>query len=183
MTALGGTEMKKFLAFVTVMFFLIMGITKVMANPYLKCISFSHKILIGPTSGDGKETFAQARGVFGNINSDDQWWLNFSTTPTIGVEVKVCEVVRDATFNQLFSSLGDLDRLSFTNDQFVEFCGENREWLASGKSSGTIFLVKDSEGKPFVAVASRYSLPWKYKLENDHVLHAKLRHRLVIPGQ
>ena len=154
-----------------------------LADPILKLISGDGGIVIDAV--DGSETLADANDVFGYIDSD---FKNYGTDepgiPTNKTPVRVHEIVKDATFVQIFGSLsGDLNKLCLTQAQIKYFCMKHRTWLCT-YGYGTLFLFK-SKNTFFVAgvgVNSGDTLEVNVdRLEDSHVWHAENRRRVVVP--
>jgi len=180
--------MKKslFLTFVAVLFFSIMGSAHsgVLKNPHLKCISVGHKLTIGPTFG--LDTSRDAKDVFGetNIAYGNYWWLDVKSVATVEADFQVYQVVKDSTLKDLFGG-PDSERLSCTNEQMLEFCRKHREWLAK-EGSGNIFLVREIGTEPVVVAIGQFPSRLegdRYDLSNNHILHARHKHRIIVPEQ
>ena len=150
----------------------------------LRLISGGQSLVIGPTNGT--RTLVDASDVFpGGIDSDFRNWdASGPSGPTPETPVEVFELVKDATFEQMFSSVADeLDRLCFTEDQIIEFVQTHPSWLRTG-GYGTFFPYKRNR-KFFVAYVgfhARVELDVSvYKLGYDYVWDAGYRHRVVRP--
>lgn len=93
---------------------------------------------------DGKETLATAKETFpSGIDGDfKNWGTNKPGTATKETAVQVHEMVKDATFAQMFGSLGtDLDKLCLTQSQIKNFCKKYPSRLCQN-SYATFFLFK-----------------------------------------
>lgn len=153
------------------------------ANSILRLLSKGESLLIDAVNG--KETLAQAKDVFlSSIDSDlkklgtDQPGAATEETP-----VQVYEMAQDATFAQMFGSLGaDLDKLCLTQHQIKNFCKELPNWLRSD-GHATFFLFK-VEDQYFVADVYVYGAGLSvrvYDFEFDYVRLALNLHRVVVP--
>ena len=152
-------------------------------NAILRLISKGETIVIDAC--DGSETLVSAKDVF---NSDiDGDFKNLDTNkPGIATKeqaVDVHELVKDATFAQMFGSLGtDLDKLCLTQSQIKNFCKKHPEWLRQN-GYATFFLFK-VKGQFFVAdvrVLSDGLVVDVPRFEHDYVWCAEYSHRLVVP--
>lgn len=112
------------------------------------------------------------------------WDLNKPGTSTEATDVSVHEVTKDATFAQMFGSLGvqDLSKLCLSQDQIVEFCKNHPERLRS-EGYATFFLFRENENF-FVAdvyVNSDGLGVVVYRFECDRVWNGERCRRLVVP--
>jgi len=134
---------------------------------------------------NGEETLAQAKDVFSSgIDLDFKKWG--TDQPGIATEetpVQVYEMAQDATFAQIFSSLGDLDKLCLTQHQIKNFCKKHPDCL---RSDGfvtfgfvTCFLFKVGN-KYFVAHVSGLYI-YVYRLKDGTVWKAETPHCVVVP--
>lgn len=149
----------------------------------LRLLSASETIPIAPCTG--LETLAQAKKTFpSGIDSDfKNWKLDVSAEATEETQVQVHEMVKDATFAQMFGSLGnDLDKLCMTQHQIKTFCEQHSTWLRT-EGYGTFFLFK-VEDQFFVAYVNVYSDGLYVRVRrfgDDRVWSAEYQHRLVSP--
>lgn len=134
---------------------------------------------------DGSRYIAKEKGVFKAFIEDlfKSWGLNKRGKSTPGTNVSVFEMVKDATFAQMFGSLGsDLDKLCLSQHQIVEFCEKYPEKLLQD-GYATFFLFK--EGNQFyVAGVYVYSDGLHVhvnRLEGDGVWFGDCRHHVVVP--
>lgn len=100
---------------------------------------------------NGKATIAKADKVFKSyIDSDFRnWGLDKRGKATEEVKVDVHEIMEDATFARIFSSINtDPDKLVMTQHQIIKFCEKYPDWLRH-EGYGTFFLMKE-EGEYFV---------------------------------
>lgn len=134
---------------------------------------------------DGTQTLAQAKKTFpAYLDSDfKNWGLDKRGKPTKETAVSVFEMVKDATFAQMFGSLkADLDKMCLTQDQIKTFC-EKHQNLLRADGYGTFFLFK-GEDQFFVASVSVRSDGLRvdvFRFEDDHVWYAVLQRRVVVP--
>ena len=150
----------------------------------LKLISEAHEIII--ETCDGSQTIANAKDTFtSGIDGDfkKNWGTNKAGNSTEKAPVQVHEMVKDATFAQMFGSLGaDLDKLCLTQHQIKIFCEVHKEWLRKD-GYATFFLFKVDE-QFFVAdvdVTSDGLNIYVCRFEGDGVWNAKYTHRVVVP--
>lgn len=150
---------------------------------YLELLSGAETLMIDVC--DGKETLAEARDVFqAGVDGDFvKWGLNKESTSTKEAPVEVHQLVKDATFAQMFGSLGtDLDKLCLTQHQIKNFCKKYSNWLRTGSNS-TFFLFKVAD-QFFVAgveVRSDVLRVYVYRFRDDNVWGIKYGHLLVLP--
>lgn len=185
------TEFKKFLTMKSKERRNVFGVSspEEQQNQFLKLISGKENIII--KSCDGQENLAGDRDFFlGGIGNGFRiWGLNNQGVPTKEISVEVHELVKDATFAQMFGSLGtDLDKLCLTQHQIKMFCKKSSGWLRTDERE-TFFLFKE-KGQFFVAgvviVPDGLCVgPYVevYDLENVWVLRAKYAYLLVVPQQ
>jgi len=149
----------------------------------LKLLSKGESIVIDAC--DGSETITDAKEVFKSyIDSNfKNWGINKPGKATEETAVAVHEMVKDATFAQIFGSLGtDLDKLCLTQHQIKNFCKKHSNWLRAG-GYATFFLFK-AEDQFFVAYVSVDSGGLDVRvsrLERGPVWLAKYAHRVVVP--
>lgn len=149
----------------------------------LKYISEAQEIFI--ETCDGSQTIATAKETFkSGIDGDfKNWGTNKPGASTQKTAVQVHEMVKDATFAQMFGSLGtDLDKLCLTQHQIKTFCEVHKNWLRTD-GYGTFFLFK-VEDQFFVAHVYVYSdglRVYVYRLGYDFVWYAEYRLRVVVP--
>ncbi|HEY3916124.1 MAG TPA: hypothetical protein VGN61_16685 [Verrucomicrobiae bacterium] len=149
----------------------------------LKLISMNEPLTIGPS--DGRETIAQATGLFSYIDSNFRHWgCDAPGQPTNQTQTFVYEMEQDGTFTEMFGDLRkDADSLALTQSQIVYFVRRYPHWLKPG-GNGTFFLfsvARDffiaavylfSDGRMGVRVR-RFSL--------ERIFRAGKHHRLVVP--
>ena len=155
---------------------------KPIISSILNCLSGTPIII---PACDGTHTLARAKKVFKSyIDSDfKNWGLDKPGKRTEEIAVAVYEMVKDATFAQMFGSIGiDLDKLCFTQHQIEIFCEEHPEWFRTN-SCNTFFLFKEYEQ---FFVASVYVLSDGldvsiHRLGYDNVWDSGYSRRLVAP--
>lgn len=126
------------------------GVPKVIKkkSDILNLLSGSEKILLSKL--DGRAIIAEAEDVFKSwIDSDfEKLGLNKKSKATLETEVGVYEMVKNANFKDIFTSLSDdLNLLCLTQDQIIDFCKKHRSHLRQG-GYGTFFLTKKDFKKP-----------------------------------
>lgn len=152
-------------------------------NAILRVISGTEKVML--RARDGSRTIRSSKNVFSYIDSDfKNYGADQKGGKTDETEVVVHEMVKDANFAQMFSSLGqNLDALCMTQDQILEFIEMHRRLLRT-EGYGTFFLFKSND-EFFVAgvrVQDGGSLKVHVRrLGDDGVWHAEDRHRVVVP--
>jgi hypothetical protein len=149
----------------------------------LRLISGSEPIVIGAC--DGSEVIAGDKKLFkATIDPDfKNWKTDKPGQATEDTAVQVHEMVKDATFVQIFSSLGtDLDKLCLTQHQIKKFCQKHAKWLRS-EGYGTFFLSKVDD-KYFVVRVRVFPVGLcvrVFRLEFDYVFCGESRRRVVSP--
>jgi hypothetical protein len=134
---------------------------------------------------DGKKTIYDSKDVFGWKDEDfKNWKVNTSGSATPETSIDVYEMVKDATFAQMFGSVGtDLNKLCLTQSQILNFIAKHRNWLRT-EGYGTFFLFKSGDNF-FVARVyfdAAGSLRVRVgRLGYDCVWDAEHRRRLVLP--
>lgn len=160
----------------------VKGATRV-GNSAIRLLSGNETITIA--SCDGTQTLAQARKTFPGWIDDDfkNWNLDKQGMATEETTVQVHEPVRNATFAQMFGSLGnDLDKLCLTQHQIKAFCEKYSNWLCTDNYT-TFFLLK-VEDQFFVArvnVSSDGLCVYVYRLEHGCVWRAGRHYRVMLP--
>jgi len=156
---------------------------KTVSNAILRLISGGKSIIIDDC--DGSETIANAKDIFkSGIDSDfKNWGTDKPGQATEETAVQVHEMVKDATFAQMFGSLGtDLDKLCLTQHQIKKFCKKHANWLRTD-GYGTFFLFK-VEDQYFVAnvnVRGDGLRVYVGRLESGYVWGAEGLRRVVVP--
>ncbi len=134
---------------------------------------------------DGARYIAIERGVFKAYIEDlfASWGLDKRGKSTIATNVSVHEMIKDATFIQMFGSLGpDLDKLCLSQHQIVELC--EKHWVPHRQEGhATFFLFK--EGDQFYVAYVRVRADGLdvvvRRLEDDSIWDGGFRYRLVVP--
>ncbi len=97
--------------------------------------------------------------------------------------VRVYEMARDSTFQELFGGFGvAVESLALTQAQIKQFAKYYREWLKKG-GNGTFFLVR--VGNEFFLAAVYFFSDGRLGIRLrgvtlDRVFRAQKRHRLVV---
>jgi hypothetical protein len=149
----------------------------------LKLISGAEKIILKATSG--KKMLGTAKSIFAYIDGDfKNYGCNVEGSPTTEQSVVVYEMIKDATFAQIFGGFGEnLDRLCLSQEQIIDFLTDHRRWLRTD-GYGTFFLFKVGT-EFFVAYVRVHSggdlSVYVFRLGYDNVWHADYRHRVVVP--
>ncbi|MBI3255839.1 MAG: hypothetical protein HYZ63_02610 [Candidatus Andersenbacteria bacterium] len=150
----------------------------------LRLISGEERLMLDPT--DGKETIPNAKAVFpAHIDSDFRnWEADETSEPTGETRVAVYEMVQDAKFEAMFTSLSaEKETLCLTHSQIIGFVKKYRNWLRTD-GYATFFLFR-SHGKFFVAyVCFDDCGPLEvgvFRFEYDRVWSGDYRHRVVVP--
>ncbi len=134
---------------------------------------------------DGTETLAQAKETFkSGIDGDfKKWGTNKPSISTEDTAVQVHEMVKDATFAQMFGSLGtDLDKLCLTQSQIKNFCKKHPQWLRqNGYATFFLFKVEDQFFIACVFVNSDGLGVNVRRFEDGCVWDAESQRRVVVP--
>ena len=153
-------------------------------NPSItQLISSNEKLMIEAL--DGKEYIFNAKKIFKSyIDSDfKNLGLNQSGSVTAETLVDVSEIVENATFTQIFTSITtDLDKLVLTQNQIIRFCEKHPTWLRQD-GYGTFFLIKENN-EYFVVHVYVFSDSldvYVYRLGSDDVWGGGCRRRVVSP--
>ena len=129
-----------------------------MGDPILKLISGQEKLIIRAL--DGRFIIVQAKNIF-RANIDPhfiQWRLSKLGIATPEISVEVHEMIKDASFMDIFNSLpGTLEQKWLTQNQVIEFCTIWPDWLRTG-GFATMFLCKKDENKPIDEANSQDNL-------------------------
>lgn len=150
----------------------------------LRLISESETLILDAL--DGKETLAIAREVFlSGIDGDfKNWGTNKPGIATKEQVVDVHEMVKNATFIQMFGSFGtDLDKLCLTQHQIKNFCKKYPNWLRqNGNATFFLFKVEDQFFVALVYVRSGGLRVGVYRFdEYGRIWDAGNSHRMVVP--
>lgn len=149
----------------------------------LKLLSGTEKITIDAC--DGTETIANAKEVFpsGIDGKFNNWGTNKPSVSTKETEVQVYEMVDNAKFARMFSSLGtNLDKLCLTQAQIKNFCKKHCNWLRQeGYSTFFLFKVEDQFFVANVRVSSVGLNVLLCRFEDEDVWNSGYLPRLVVP--
>ncbi|MDI6820628.1 MAG: hypothetical protein QMD65_00410 [Patescibacteria group bacterium] len=150
---------------------------------FLRLISAGESIILD--SVDGSETLYDATDVFAYRDSDfKNYGANKKGLRTEATPVQVYEMVKDATFAQMFGSLSsDLNALCFTQSQIKNFAKKHRHWFKTdGCSMFFLFKSNNQFFVTYVYVHSDSTLDVNVnRFENGNVWNAEFRYRLVVP--
>lgn len=128
--------------------------------------------------GEQKKTFAA--GIEVDVV---RWNLNNPSAPTDATKIAIHEMIKDATFAQMFHSLGsDLDKLCLTQHQIVEFCEKHPDKLLQDDCT-TFFLFKRNADF-FVAGVGVHSIGLRvyvYRFDRGDVWLTDYARRVVTP--
>jgi hypothetical protein len=159
-------------------------------NSILRLISSGEKLSI--KASDGKATIAMSKKIFkSGIDSDFvNWGLNTFGPATPEILVDVHEMIKNATFIEMFTSLSaKRNSLIMTQAQIINFCKTHSTWLRQD-GYATFFLTKKDWNTPasdnnlfvvLVGVDSGGLDVGVSRFEYDRVWSAECRRRLVAP--
>jgi len=156
--------------------------TGIIAETFLKLISGGESLTLDAVNGT--ETLVDAKDVFAHIDPDFKNWGADEKGPETGeTAVDVYEMVKDATFSQMFRKLNvDARKLCLTQHQIKNFVKKHRNWLRID-GYATFFLF-ESKGNLFVASVDFYSGDEFHvdvdQFEDLDVWYAEYRHRVVV---
>lgn len=152
-------------------------------NQILRLLSKGQSIIIDAC--DGTETLANARDVFpSGIDPDlKRWGTDKAGRATEETAIQVHEMIKDATYAQMFGSLGtDLDKLCLTQHQIKNFCKKNPNWLRQdGYATFFLFKVNDQFFVADVGVGSVGLDVGVDRFGVDFVWSAVRLRRVVVP--
>lgn len=150
---------------------------------YLSLLSGAETLMLDAL--DGKETLATAKEVFtSGIDGDlKKWGTNKPDIATKETAVDVHQLVKNATFAQMFGSLGtDLDKLCLTQSQIKNFCKKHSNWLRKdGYATFFLFKIKNQFFVADVDVDPDGLYVYVHRFESDSVWSAESSHRIVAP--
>ena len=158
--------------------------TGVVADKILRLISGDEVLTIDGSDGsqvdDGTITWHFEDGC-------DKEGANEPCPPTLDVDVEVYEMVRDATFTEMFGSPSSVLRRVFfsSRNQVRIFANKHRQWLRKGGFT-TLIPYKSTNGNLFVAhvrVDGHGLNAYVDRFGYDNVWNAESCHRLVVPKQ
>jgi hypothetical protein len=156
-----------------------------MMNDRLRLFSRNEPLMLGQL--DGSEMLGQATDVFKYIDRNFEGWnCNMVGPPTQETPVRVYEMARDSTFQELFGGFGlALDSLALTQAQIKQFARYYGNWLKKG-GNGTFFLFRVGNDF-FVAAVYFFSdggLGIRVRgLDLERVFRAQKGHRLVVKSR
>lgn len=129
----------------------------------------------------GKHTIARADDVFEYIDSDfEKWNTDVKSAKTKEMEVAICEIDTDMTFEQMFTHP---DEMCLSQDQIIDFCRDCRSELrADGYATFFLFKVANEFFVANVHVRSDDRLNVHlHRLSRVNVWHAECGLRIVLP--
>lgn len=146
---------------------------------------YAHEeIVIGSTTG--KEILVDAKNVFtGYLDPDfSNLGTNKPSKATRDATVAIYKTQKGTTFVEMFGSLGELNNLTLTQGQIIEFCRTHSDKLRQN-GEATFFLF-EVEGKCFVVdvrVYERKNALEAYvdRSDNNHPWSAYSQLWLVVP--
>ncbi len=138
----------------------------------------------------GYETIARSPEVFkGFLDPDfERWGTDVRGIATPPAKVDVWEMdpdkCPDATFREMFESLGNPDNLVLTQGQIVDFCQRHPD-LLRGDGFATLFLFRTREERfvAYVDVDGDVLLARVYRFSDGARWDAVVRHRVVVLQQ
>ncbi len=134
---------------------------------------------------DGSRYISKENGVFRSFIDScfKSWGLDKTSKATEKTEVFVYEMVKDATFTEMFDSLNlDRDKLCLSQDQIIEFCEMNADKLREDFYA-TFFLFKQ-DVQLFIArvhVGLDGLDVRVYSFKRDYLWPSSNAYRLVVP--
>jgi len=149
----------------------------------LSLLSAGEKLML--EANDGKSKIYGNGKIFKSYIDDDfkNWGLNKNSQTTAETLVDVYEIIKDAKFAEIFTSLNcDLNKLVMTQAQIVRFCEKHPTWLRQD-GNATLFLIKEND-EYFVVLVFVYAgglYVRVYRFDFDRVWHAACRLRVVFP--
>lgn len=184
--------MKKPAIFVVVSFFtLVLSVghayTKALEvdKNYLKPVYISQKIIIGAT--DGKETLAEAKDVFSDIDGSFLGLeINVPGEPTAEVGAQSYIVKKDGKFKDFFKDFEEnMDYFCLTQSQIKEFCRKHPDKISN--KGLTLFLSK-IKGNYYLVYVKKFHIGKKWVLrtgalpfQSGYIWHSKYCHNIVVP--
>ena len=150
---------------------------------YLKLLSGAETLTLDAL--DGKEILATAKEVFPSAIDDDfkKWGTNKPGIATKEQAVDVHELVKDATFAQMFGSLGTgLNKLCLTQHKIKNFCKKHPQWLRQdGYATFFLFKVENQFFVASVRVGPDGLRVYVHRFGSGRVWGAGRRFRMVVP--
>ncbi|MCF7794873.1 hypothetical protein K9M50_00740 [Patescibacteria group bacterium] len=134
---------------------------------------------------NGEKTISESKDVFKSWLDAyfEEWGLNKKQKETEETTVEVLEMVKDADYRTMFSSLSEnIDKLCLTQHQIVNFCENHKNCLHPDWA--TFFLFKENDNyyvaNVFVNMGG-LSIFIDY-LKNEGIWVASISHRVVVPA-
>jgi hypothetical protein len=135
----------------------------------------------------GKKRIFNSKKVFRSIDSDFEMF-RMPSMATKEIFVKIYDVIKDATFLEIFESLEcNLDQLCMTEHQILNFVHNHKQCLANKIMSATFFLMKYNEEYYVVSVYYDRILFWTSLnirvdgIELPDICRVSRFHRVVLP--
>ena len=152
------------------------------ATESLKLISSEESLVLD--EADGKRIISDAEKVFIWIDpSFENWGVDERGVKTPETKVYVYKLIKDATFEQMFSSFSsDPRKLCFTQDQVIGFVEKHRSWFL--ENNYLAFFLFESNSELFVAYVGAYPGGLGVsvcRFEPSRVWRAGHQRRIVIP--
>ncbi|MBX9837580.1 MAG: hypothetical protein K2X69_04600 [Silvanigrellaceae bacterium] len=112
---------------------------------------------------DGSETLVEANDVFSSIGKRfTEWETRSVSKPTEYTTLRLHKLKENATFMEMFESLGSGPSLALTQSQIKRFCKKYAKHLFKG-GINTIFLPFELDGNYFIASVNPEHLPEEVK--------------------
>jgi len=153
-------------------------------QPILRLISDGHSLVIDAT--DGTALISEAKDVFtGWIDPNFvNWHVSEPSEPTPDTPVQVYELMRNATFEQMFSSIcADWNQICLAQSQIIGFVEKYADWLHPNNLANFFpfkaiedFFVADvhfDDRESLYASVHQFGYDYSWRAEN--------RHRVVLP--
>jgi hypothetical protein len=159
----------------------------------LKLLSAGEEIML--EANDGKSKIYGNNKTFKTFISENfkNYGLNENSRATTETLADIYEIVKDAKFAEIFTSLNcGLDKLVMTQSQIVRFCEKHSNWVHQ-EGCNTFFLIKKDENLPttdgnldnlFVVSVGVYAVGLRVHVDRfgrDCVWLAGSRLRVVLP--
>ncbi|MEI6479494.1 MAG: hypothetical protein WCO21_01530 [bacterium] len=135
---------------------------------------------------DGSRTFADAKDIFRDIDTNFQsWGLNTKYPGTLKMRAHVYSLTLDSSTKRMFETISsNLNELVLTPHQVIWLCTHRPDILA--KKEGNTFFLLESYGRFFVVyitVTSGGSL-WlrvtRFSMLNPEIWNGRNGHRIVV---
>jgi len=134
---------------------------------------------------DGSRLICEAKDIFKSwlASNFSDFGVNKLSKKTSKTKIQVRELVKKANFAKIFKELnGDLSRLCLTQDQIIEFCVNNKEYLREeGKGTFVLFEINGMYEVGTVAIfhdglaIERNCLEYPYEWDPEYA------YRIIVP--